>query len=457
MGAEPKVPPSVARTSAFLSDSEDPLAELKQAFLGPHTELALGLVAALRDTDGRPLGELLVPDWRELGVPFDMPACPYSGTRSGKPMNRSALLTMSSCWKEVLDDLDRIRVQYIAHFGTVPTTFSDVRRFAKVVTAVPAYLFRRVDRPFRDAQLPPRISALYKAMAGVVGVGLRQLAVGDDPVFEPAVAHAYLESVDAFNGEPFTASVCAGPPKLIDDFLAAVVARPAGLPHAAPSIDELIGDWTQFFDYAAALHRLELTCRLFQARAANRFLQLQRDLDALPCDPGRAAALRATLAQEVALKGPPKPMGVDWLARLLHGELRAAGCTVEARLTQRWPYAMTDEAVRRFTEFAASGALIPRLVEVAATALAEYLDLEHGTRVALTQLQRALLAILGRGAEVEVDADLIEQSLMRRTPSLRGSLSKLLGLEIESSLEGLRVSRPGGTGDYTWHPAAEAR
>ena len=91
----------------------------------------LGLVNEA-DASGRRLSEGAAPAQIQSTREMEYVACPYGDTRSSakKPMNRSALVSMTSCWDRLCDWSRAVAVAYGKREGVVRTTFLDVWRVA---------------------------------------------------------------------------------------------------------------------------------------------------------------------------------------------------------------------------------------------------------------------------------------------------------------------------------------
>ena len=104
----------------------------------------LGLVNQM-DAGGRRLSEGAAPPQMQPAREMEYVACPYADTRSStnKPMNRSALVSMTSCWDRMCDWSRAIAVAYQKRQRTLDFTFLDVWRVAAALRTAPFFILLR--------------------------------------------------------------------------------------------------------------------------------------------------------------------------------------------------------------------------------------------------------------------------------------------------------------------------
>lgn len=219
------------------------------------------------DTQGRPVGEIRSgPDTR-CQVHTRYETCRYPGSRghSGLPMNVSALRGLTANWAEVRRLVQLLRAAYYRDAGPEQeSTLLDVARISYFGQQLPAY-YAHSRADVENHAVPPSLAALHKMLAGVFGTAKTMLldAVGRGGVFDKVVVTPrqfvdYAEQHGLLVGRSGT-EVCAGPPKLIDEVVHRLMARP-GPPGddseqtALPPID-----WPAFSAYARAVADFNLT------------------------------------------------------------------------------------------------------------------------------------------------------------------------------------------------------
>src|SRR5262245_31956855 len=124
-----------------------------------------------RDDDGRPIDELLAPAdvvdrAASAGIPFKQKPAPYPGSRSGKPMNFSALAQLKAHWTDVLRIQVFLRKEYLRRARRTEITVADLWRLSMASMTWPSYLCRRATTPLGDGAIPSRIASLRKAAIG---------------------------------------------------------------------------------------------------------------------------------------------------------------------------------------------------------------------------------------------------------------------------------------------------
>ncbi|MEA3008492.1 MAG: hypothetical protein QOJ91_184 [Sphingomonadales bacterium] len=187
------------------------------------------------DADDRQVGEANVfPPAMRLDRPTLWRTCTYSGTRyqPDLPMNVTALRIMRNQWRHMMVIVRRISDAYRARFPEVDErgwTVGDIERMAVCVLALPTYQVMRVENRVENGKLHPALSSAFRLTDGLRMLMHHMLFV---PFHEPTrsgttpmtgrEAHEYAERNFSFHTGQ---GVCAGPPSMVDDFLAVVLDR----------------------------------------------------------------------------------------------------------------------------------------------------------------------------------------------------------------------------------------
>jgi hypothetical protein len=187
------------------------------------------------DADNRQVGEANVfPPAMRLDRPTLWRTCTYSGTRyqPDLPMNVTALRIMRNQWRHMMVIVRRISDAYRARFPEVDQrgwTVGDIERMTVCVLALPTYQVMRVENRVENGKLHPALSSAFRLTDGLRMLMHHMLFV---PFHEPTrsgttpmtgrEAHEYAERNYSFHTGQ---GVCAGPPSMVDDFLAVILDR----------------------------------------------------------------------------------------------------------------------------------------------------------------------------------------------------------------------------------------
>jgi hypothetical protein len=187
------------------------------------------------DADNRQVGEANVfPPAMRLDRPTLWRTCTYSGTRyqPDLPMNVTALRIMRNQWRHMMVIVRRISDAYRARFPEVDErgwTVGDIERMTVCVLALPTYQLMRVENRVENGKLHPALSSAFRLTDGLRMLMHHMLFV---PFHEPTrsgttpmtgrEAHEYAERNYSFHTGQ---GVCAGPPSMVDDFLAVILDR----------------------------------------------------------------------------------------------------------------------------------------------------------------------------------------------------------------------------------------
>lgn len=187
------------------------------------------------DADNRQVGEANVfPPAMRLDRPTLWRTCTYSGTRyqPDLPMNVTALRIMRDQWRHMMVIVRKVSDAYRARFPEIDQrgwTVGDIERMTVCVLALPTYQLVRVENRVENGKLHPALSSAFRLTDGLRMLMHHMLFV---PFHEPTrsgttpmtgrEAHDYAERNYSFHTEQ---GVCAGPPSMVDDFLAVILDR----------------------------------------------------------------------------------------------------------------------------------------------------------------------------------------------------------------------------------------
>jgi len=215
------------------------------------------------DADNRQVGEANVfPPAMRLDRPTLWRTCTYSGTRyqPDLPMNVTALRIMRNQWRHMMVIVRRISDAYRARFPEVDErgwTVGDIERMTVCVLALPTYQVMRVENRVENGKLHPALSSAFRLTDGLRMLMHHMLFV---PFGEPTrssltpmtgfEAHQYAERNHSFHTAH---GVCAGPPAMVEDFLAVILDRAdpkGGWPDEIdPEVQEALEEVERAVDY----------------------------------------------------------------------------------------------------------------------------------------------------------------------------------------------------------------
>jgi hypothetical protein len=187
------------------------------------------------DSDDRQVGEANVfPPAMRLDRPTLWRTCTYSGTRyqPDLPMNVTALRIMRDQWRHMMVIVRAVSDEYRRRFPEVDEsgwTVGHIERMTVCVLALPTWQMMRVEGRVENGKLHPALSSAFRLTDGLRMLMHHMLFV---PFGEPTrsgttpmtgfEAHQYAERNYSFHT---TQGVCAGPPAMVDDFLAVILDR----------------------------------------------------------------------------------------------------------------------------------------------------------------------------------------------------------------------------------------
>ena len=174
----------------------------------------LGLVNKM-DASGRRLSEGSAPPQIHSTSEMEYVVCPYADTRSSanKPMNRSALVSITSCWERICDWSHAVTTAYQKRRRITEFTFLDVWRIAAVLRTAPFFILLRrsteANQQFNG--IPEWVAGAYKAARGVEDAILHMACVGMD-VGRPYCFDSLYDFVCKHRLFEGSAEVCAASP-----------------------------------------------------------------------------------------------------------------------------------------------------------------------------------------------------------------------------------------------------
>ena len=244
------------------------------------SRLAPQYLIAVRDDEGRPLGENRPPPEARAGVSMETTPCPYPGSRLNhpNPMNVSALRQMRRHWDAVKGYLDELTALHTARSGGSTLVAGDLWRIAKLAECAPQFLLFRHREPLGAGTLPGSVAALYK-----IALGLKyalhwhvESSVADEPADSPVDAAGFLEYVERRHLFVGPHQVCAGPAALIVEVIERITGQGAAAP--TPRLRERLGDVEGFFDYAAIPANFDLADASFRIASLDRLMFIYESL-----------------------------------------------------------------------------------------------------------------------------------------------------------------------------------
>lgn len=241
-------------------------------------------ISSLHGSDGRQIGENNAgPYPYKEDIPTEHKSHKFGGSRTGLPINVTALKHVMAVWDDALQLATLMRNRYIEHRGLPDRRFNllNAYLYSKLGTALPAWQVRRKGAPLEDGDLPPLETAFFTLGVGPFMVLRALMEKGSlaplDPT--PLSAEVYYDVADQSGSLVTRAGKgCAGSPKLIREFLDVTMngtyAKPLDSANAQRAMASL-GDWDAFYAYVLCASRLELLVKLAQALTAQTLLALQ--------------------------------------------------------------------------------------------------------------------------------------------------------------------------------------
>jgi hypothetical protein len=423
------------------------------------------------DAEGRHVGEMNVfPEGMRMKLPTEWRPCPYPGSRyrDAAMMNVTALRSMMRHWKPVLQGTLAVREEFLRRHSLLPDgswRVGDLQAMACAVLALPTLLLMRGNEPVPNGALDPVLSSMFRVTDGVRMVmsslftDPEQGMTYDSPMTAAGV-HAIAERTNMLL---LTRGVCAGPPHLIEEFLATLLeGRPvAGAPAPAGWEAEI----PAAVDYG--LMGLQLYVLQFNlwSRMAPAYDVMRGALREVEDEPGGVLdRLRAHVERDWQLLvdlGYHEPQNRDWL------EARRAEIYEHAQRGQR---GFREEELRhlrdvfipagdevdaqarvRLRELCRSRAGSPvgarrDVLDTVADAVADFLAIERAVLGTIETVQRQVNALLQRphparrfsGADLALHL-VVRAGLIRNLPYLLDVPREELGITVENTVAMTRI------------------
>lgn len=235
-----------------------------------------------KDASGRPLLEGKLPAVCGHHVEITRASCPYHDgrSRSGLPMNASALRAVAHDWNEVLGYVLALR-RSVTQEADTSLLLKDALAVVSMATSMASLHTRKHPE---NVPVPCALASLYKVNVGAVGAliafVLAKWAEGldTDRSFPAEEIGAFIERNDLLIG---THEVCAGPPALIDSLLASIVYGVVPTRIACTRITR--DDEVSIARYADTLLRMEWLKRAFLMQHAMLIERANAMLGGLGC------------------------------------------------------------------------------------------------------------------------------------------------------------------------------
>lgn len=189
------------------------------------------------DLEGRHVGENNVfPDAMRTKRQTEWRMCPYPGSRyrDDALMNVTALKSMTQHWKPVLRGVLAVRDEFLRHCSLLPDgrwRLGDLHAMCCAVLALPTMLLTRANAPVANGMLDPVLSSIFRVTDGVRMVSIYMLFLPEAPMTydTPITADELLRVTERDNHFLSTRGVCAGPPHMVEEFLATLLdGKPVG-------------------------------------------------------------------------------------------------------------------------------------------------------------------------------------------------------------------------------------
>jgi hypothetical protein len=222
-----------------------------EAVMPPHRLAHIAL-----DREGRQVGEMnAFPDPLRLAIPTEWKPCSYAGTRyrDDMPMNLTALRSMLTHWKPVLQATLLFREEFLKRYPRLPDgrwRLGELHFASSGILALVSLQVMRWRNPVRNGELDPVLSSLFRVVDGVRMVSAHMLdlyerpMVHDTPVGPRDITFA-AEREDQYRSGR---GVCAGPPNMIDELVATLM---DGKPVDGPALEApWVADIPLALDYA---------------------------------------------------------------------------------------------------------------------------------------------------------------------------------------------------------------
>ncbi len=430
------------------------------------------------DAEGRHIGESNVfPDAMRMKLPTDWRPCPYPGSRyrDEAMMNVTALKSMTRHWKSVLQGVLAVREEFLRHHPLLPDgrwRLGDLHALCCAVLALPTLRLMRANAPVPNGELDPVLSSMFRVTDGVRMVTAYMLFLPELPMpyDTPMTAAELLRFTEQDNHFLSTRGVCAGPPHMVEEFLATLMdGKPvAGVPRPAEEWDDEI---PTAMDYG--MRGLQLYCLQFNlwSHMCRAYESIRAALLDVEDEPGGIwSRMRARVERDWAMILPTRlhtSTQRDWAeARYIEmfdqAQRGLKGFREDALLRLQDVFTpardeMDGKTRRQLRQMLRSLAGSPPgarrdALDTIADAAAEFLALERSTLRALEGVQRQVNALLQRPhpARKFSSADLslhlrLRQGTIGVLPYLLDVFRDELGIVVENTEDDTRcdlVSSP---------------
>lgn len=234
--------------------------------------------SSARCAEGRQLGENNVAPTYYMERRYETAAGKLSGSRTGCPINTSALRSVLRNWNDAIEIIDFLRSKYIERLGlqSGPLSYVDLYMLSGIGTSIPAYLLRRQANPVPSGRIPAPVGAVYKLVAGLEKIISKMIArcepwMPDGEMLSGAQLYAYADAENLFlapDGE-----ACGGPERMVIELLEiAMRGRPrsSNRGHFGQEFFSLIsgGEADALTDYGVKCALLKLAFMLFAQETA---------------------------------------------------------------------------------------------------------------------------------------------------------------------------------------------
>ncbi|MFL5355328.1 hypothetical protein [Archangium sp.] len=423
------------------------------------------------DAEGRHVGEMNVfPEAMRMKLPTEWRPCPYPGSRyrDDAMMNVTALRSMTRHWKPVLQGTLAVREEFLRRHCLLPDgswRVGDLQAMGCSVLALPTLLLMRGHEPVPNGALDPVLSSMFRVTDGVRMVMSSLLTDPEqgmtyDSPMTAAEVHGIAERTNLLL---LTRGVCAGPPHLIEEFLATLLeGRPVA---GAPGPAEWEAEIPAAVDYGLLGLQLYVLQFNLWSRMAHVYQVMRGALLEVEDEPGGVLdRLRAHVERDWELLvelGFHVPEYRDWLEarraeiyehaqrgvrgfreeelRLMRDAFTPVGDEVDAKARPR-----LRELIRS-SAGSSSGARRDAL-DTVADAVAELLAIERSVLGAIETVQRQVNALLQRphparrfsGADLALH-HVVRAGIIRNLPYLLDVLREELGITVENTVEMTRI------------------